>query len=170
MRETLREVLSQPDVWRQAVARADDVRALVPDGERVAFVGCGTSWFVAQAVATLREARGLGESDAFAASEAPTGRRYDRVVVITRSGTTTEVVRYLGELPAEVPTVVVTAVPHGPVVDAAGAALVLDFADETSVVQTRFATAVVAVSRAAAGDDLSAAITEVEQLVAGVDG
>ncbi|GMA86738.1 hypothetical protein GCM10025868_19880 [Angustibacter aerolatus] len=66
-------------------------------------------------------------------------------------------------LPVGLPTVVVTAVPQGPVVDAAAAALVLDFADETSVVQTRFATAVVAVFRAAAGDDLSAAIAQAEQ-------
>ena len=42
-------------------------------GERVAFVGCGTSWFVGQALAALRESRGLGESDAFSASECRAG-------------------------------------------------------------------------------------------------
>ena len=64
-------------------------------GERVAVVGCGTSWFMAKAYAALREQAGHGETDAFQASEFPLGRRYDRVVAITRSGTTTEVVDLL---------------------------------------------------------------------------
>ena len=67
-------------------------------GERVAVVGCGTSWFMAQAYAAARETPGGGETDAFAASEMPSGRRYDRVVAISRSGTTTEVVRLLGRV------------------------------------------------------------------------
>ena len=40
-------------------------------GERVAVVGCGTSWFMAQAYAALREASGQGETDAFAAIGVP---------------------------------------------------------------------------------------------------
>ena len=54
-------------------------------------LGCGTSWFVAQCLAELREAAGLGETDAVCASEYVPRRRYDRVVAITRSGTSTEV-------------------------------------------------------------------------------
>ncbi len=64
-------------------------------GDRVAAVGCGTSLFVAQAYAGLREPAGEGETDAFAASEAPDGRIYDVVLAISRSGTTTEVTRLL---------------------------------------------------------------------------
>ena len=60
-------------------------------GERVAVLGCGTSCYMAQAYAALRESAGQGETDAWAASEFPAGRRYDRVVALTRSGTTTEV-------------------------------------------------------------------------------
>ncbi|MFD0663900.1 hypothetical protein [Thermocatellispora tengchongensis] len=58
-------------------------------------VGCGTSWFIAQAYAVLRERAGHGETDAFAASEAPVHRPYDRVLALTRSGTTTEVLDLL---------------------------------------------------------------------------
>ena len=42
-------------------------------GERVAVIGCGTSWFMAAAYAALREAPARGETDAFAASEFPAG-------------------------------------------------------------------------------------------------
>ena len=88
------ETASQPACWRRAVEVAADpatVRALPRRGERVAVVGCGTSYFMAQAYARLREDAGHGETDAFAASEMPAGRAYDRVVALTRSGTTTGV-------------------------------------------------------------------------------
>jgi len=45
--------------------------------------------------AALRESAGLGETDAFAASEAPTGRAYDRVVANHPIRTTTEVLDLL---------------------------------------------------------------------------
>ena len=47
-------------------------------GERVVIVGCGTSYFMAQSAAALREEAGLGETDAFAASEFPWARAYVR--------------------------------------------------------------------------------------------
>ena len=165
MQTTWDEIISQPDAWRRAAALSDACRAAVPDGERVAFIGCGTSWFVAQALATLRESAGLGESDAFAASEAPLTREYDRVVAISRSGTTTEVARALRELPAGVATVAIVAVTEGAVLDAADQTIVLAFADERSVVQTRFATSVVALFRAAYGHDMDHVATEAQRML-----
>src|SRR5688572_5409732 len=89
------EIASQPSCWRQAAALAGGIAAdLQAPGERVGFTGCGTSWFMAQVIAAWREAAGYGESDAFSASEVP-DRPYDRIVAITRSGTTTEVVELL---------------------------------------------------------------------------
>ncbi len=86
---TTTEIASQPDSWRRAAALVPQARDVLPrSGERVAVVGCGTSWFMATAYARLREDSGQGETDAFAASEFPMGRRYDRVLAITRSGTT----------------------------------------------------------------------------------
>src|SRR5215467_5373010 len=133
------EIAAQPDCWRRAVALLPDVAGLLPSqGERVAVVGCGTSWFIAQSYAAAREAAGHGETDAFAASEMPLGRRYDRVVALTRSGTTTEILRLLAGVPS--PTIAITADADAPVAATAGSVIALDFADERSVVQTRFAT------------------------------
>ncbi|RBM17809.1 SIS domain-containing protein [Streptomyces sp. PT12] len=146
------ELASQPECWRRALGELSSYAEALPrPGERVAVTGCGTSWFMAQAYAALREAAGGGETDAFAASEFPVGRAYDRVVAITRSGTTTEVLGLLGalrEAGSGTPVVALTADPEAPVVGAAERVAVLAWADEESVVQTRFATTALALLRA----------------------
>ncbi|MEU8096439.1 SIS domain-containing protein [Streptomyces rubiginosohelvolus] len=143
------ELTSQPECWERAAVQAPAHRdALGRPGERIALVGCGTSLFMVQAVAALREAEGLGETDAFAASEFPAGRAYDRVIALTRSGTTTEVLNLLGALRGRVATTTITADPDTPVRQAADDVVVLDFADERSVVQTRFATTALTLLRA----------------------
>ncbi|HZX39492.1 MAG TPA: sugar isomerase [Streptomyces sp.] len=152
MSRTAAEIATQPACWRRAAEAAAAFEGLPEPGERVAVTGCGTSWFMAIAYAALREAAGLGETDAFASSEFPSGRRYDRVVAITRSGTTTEVLDLLTGLRGKVPTLALTADPNTPVMDAADAVAVLDWADEESVVQTRFATTALAFLRAGLGD------------------
>lgn len=157
------EIASQPACWRRAVENIP-ADALPQKGERVAVVGCGTSWFIAMAYATLRERAGLGETDAFAASEAPLGRSYDRVLALTRSGTTTEVLDLLGKVNTR--TTAITADPDTPVMTLADQVVVLDYADERSVVQTRFATTQLALLRASLGEDLTAAIADAEQAVA----
>jgi fructoselysine-6-P-deglycase FrlB-like protein len=149
------EIASQPACWRRAAELAPQVASVLPGpGERVAVVGCGTSWFIAQSFAVAREAAGQGETDAFAASEMPLTRRYDRVLVLSRSGTTTEILRVLAELAGTVPTVLITADPATPAASAAGAVIGLDFADEQSVVQTRFATTELALLLAHLGEDI----------------
>ncbi|MFI1970290.1 sugar isomerase [Streptomyces cinnamoneus] len=147
---TARELATQPDCWRRAARTAAAAPGLPAPGERVAVTGCGTSWFMAQSYAALREAAGQGETDAFAASEFPLDRPYDRVVAITRSGTTTEVLRLLGALRsrAGTATLAVTADPKTPLPGAADEVAVLEWADEESVVQTRFATTALAFLRA----------------------
>src|SRR5215813_629057 len=161
------EVASQPACWLRAAGLAPSFTSVLPAaGERVAVTGCGTSWFIAQSYAALREAAGQGETDAFAASEMPVRRRYDRVVVLSRSGTTTEILQLLDRLPASVPTVAITADPRTPVAGAAGAVITLEFADELSVVQTRFATTELALLRAHLGHDLAAVAREAEETLA----
>jgi fructoselysine-6-P-deglycase FrlB-like protein len=155
------EIASQPECWERAVALAAEpgtVAALPSPGERVAVVGCGTSWFMAMCYAGLREAAGQGETDAFAASEFPTRRRYDRIVAITRSGTTTEVLRLIDEM--DVPTTALIGDPTSPAVFAAAHAVLLPFADERSVVQTRFATSALTLLRASLGADLASAVAD----------
>lgn len=150
------EIASQPECWSRAIALAAEHPAGLPEpGERVAVIGCGTSWFMAQAYAVLRESSGYGETDAFAASEAPLHRGYDRVLAISRSGTTTEVLEALRGAPEGTATAAITADPSTPIMTAAADTVVLDFADERSVVQTRFATSSLVLLRAVLGEDLA---------------
>ena len=166
-RRTEQEIASQPGCWRRAGELAVDVAGLLPaSGERVAVVGCGTSWFIAQSYAAAREESGHGETDAFAASEMPLGRSYDRVLVLSRSGTTTEILRLLDQLHGTVPTVAITADGGTPIAQAAGEVIGLGFADEESVVQTRFATTELVLLRAHLGHDPGPAASAAERVLA----
>ena len=158
------EIASQPECWGLAAKLADSP-GLPARGERVAVVGCGTSWFMGMAYAALRERSGQGETDAFQASEFPHDRRYDRVVAITRSGTTTEIVDLLDALDGRAPTTVLTADGGQPAAALATDAIVLDFADEQAVVQTRFATSALALLRAHLGEDLEPVCADAEVAV-----
>jgi fructoselysine-6-P-deglycase FrlB-like protein len=59
-----------------------------------------------------------------------------------------------------VPTTAITGDPRTPIMTAADDVIVLEFADEKSVVQTRFATTALALLRAHLGEDLTAAIAD----------
>jgi fructoselysine-6-P-deglycase FrlB-like protein len=167
MSVTLREIESQPALWRRVADLLDEsATKLPPAGERVALVGCGTSFHIAQAVAVARESRGLGLSDAFPASEMPTTRTHDSVIAISRSGTTTEVVRALAALPESTRSVAISAVAGTPIVEAATDAVLLPFADEKSIVQTRFATTTLALMRAHLGEELAVPIADAEASLA----
>jgi len=167
MRAITSEIASQPALWRKAAAMAPAVVGRLPaPGEPAVAIGCGTSYHIAWAYAALREEKGLGVTDAAIASELP-HRNYARVVAISRSGTTTEVLRTLEGLKGRIATVAVTAVPDSPVASSADETVVLDFANEQSVVQTRFATTALALLRANIGDRLEAAIADGEAALAG---
>ncbi|WP_026553939.1 SIS domain-containing protein [Arthrobacter sp. 35W] len=161
------ELTSQPEVWAQAIAQAQAENLLPADGERVAVIGCGTSWFMAQSYAVAREAAGKGVTDPFAASEAFLGseRQYDVVVAITRSGTTTEVLEILTELKGSVRTVALVGDVTSPIMALADAVVELPYADEQSVVQTRFATTALVYLLTSVGMDLSAAVEDAKSAV-----
>ncbi|MDG4773294.1 sugar isomerase [Solwaraspora sp. WMMD792] len=161
------EIASQPECWRQAAAQAADTpaQALPRPGERVAVVGCGTSWFMAMAYAGLRERAGHGETDAFQASEFPAGRHYDRIIAISRSGTTTEITDLLAAVGDPQRTTVLVGDPGSPAAQLAGHVIALPYADERSVVQTRFATSVLALLRAHLGADVAAIAADAEVAV-----
>jgi len=162
------EIDSQPALWRKTAGMASAVAGLLPaPGEPAAAIGCGTSLHVARAYAALREEMSLGTTDAATASELPPHRSYGRVVAISRSGTTTEVLRALDRLRGSIATVAITAVPGSPVASTADDTIVLDFANEQSVIQTRFATTALALLRAHIGDRLEAAIVDGEAALAG---
>ncbi|HZN19277.1 MAG TPA: sugar isomerase [Micromonosporaceae bacterium] len=166
MRRVEEDVASQPGCWlRAAEVAAASAGALPRPGQTVAVVGCGTSWFMAQAYASLREQAGHGRTDAFAASEMPSRRSYDWILAITRSGTTTEVLDLLVRV-GKAATTAVTADPATPVADLVEHLVVLDFADERSIVQTRFATTALGLLRAGLGHDLRAVAEQGERALA----
>lgn len=149
------ELARQPDDWHRAGELAGRFAEVLPQpGERVAMLGCGSSWFVGQAYASLREVRGRGLTDAWSAGDHRLHRGYDRVVAVTRSGTTSEVVDVLRQWRGKVPTTVLTCLPDSPVGELADVVVPLEVT-ERSVVQTSSATTALAVLRAGLGEDLS---------------
>lgn len=165
---TSREIASQPAVWREALDRHATRAAelLTLPGAKVLVLGCGTSAFVAESFAALREQAGFGITDAAYASEPWPWRDYDAVVVLSRSGTTTEAIEAMDGLPEGVRTVAVTGVADSPVAERADDVLLLDFADEESVVQTRFPTTFLVLARAAFGEDVSGLPAQAEAALA----
>ena len=156
------EIADQPSAWARAAklgATERVLQALPERGQRVAIVGCGTSFYMAQSFADLRERFGHGETDAFPRqSFRPPLLRHSRRADTQRHDN--RVLRLLETLRnrAETHTVAVTADPDTPVVELADRQVVLDFADEKSIVQTRFATTSLALWRAWLGEDLTAVI------------
>jgi glucosamine--fructose-6-phosphate aminotransferase (isomerizing) len=148
-RITAQEIASQPGCWARAREQGAGRPAGLPAaGERVLVLGCGTSYYVAGAYAWLREQAGHGVTDALIASELPpVVRDYDRVLAISRSGTTTEVVQALQALPDWVPVTAVLGELGTPVGANATDVVDLSYADEGSVVQTRFPTTLLTLLR-----------------------
>lgn len=164
------EMATQPDDWRWAASAVRQSVGVLPrHGERVAVVGCGASWFMAQVYAAMRESSGFGLTDAWPASEHRLDRAYDRILLISRSGTTTEVVELAEAYRSKAPMAVLTAGSTSPVTQLASP-ITLERVDEKSVVQSRFATTTVAFLRASLGHDLNAAADAAERVLAMDDG
>ena len=151
------EIASQPSCWAAAasLAKAITYGALPLRGERLAVVGCGTSYNMAMAYACLREGAGQGLTDAMPASELRPRREYDRFLFLSRSGTTTEVLEALRQVPAWVSKSAITADGNSPLAQEVKMTVVLDFASERSIVQTRFATSLLVLLRAYMGEDVA---------------
>jgi fructoselysine-6-P-deglycase FrlB-like protein len=163
------EIYSQPDCWSVAADESPRYASELPaPGERVGVIGCGTSLYIARAYAFLREQAGQGVTDAWPGSEARLHRDYDRVLAITRSGTTTEILTALDQYHqtgGTAPVTIITAIPDTPV-QAKGDVITLPEFDETSVVQTRFATSTLALLRAHLGEDLTTVIAQAREILA----
>lgn len=154
------EIASQPQNWLDVRDVAARHRADLPmPGERVAVVGCGTSYYMAQAYAALRERAGLGVTDAWTPTEARLSRGYDRLLAISRSGTTTEVIDLLATNAGEIPATVISSSSGTPMLELAPPILLAEV-DEQSVVQTRFATTTLALLRWHLGEDLTEAAAQ----------
>jgi fructoselysine-6-P-deglycase FrlB-like protein len=159
------EVATQPDNWMDAERIARQNAHLLPQpGERVGVIGCGSSLYVARALAALRESSGLGETDAWPAGDPRLSRAYDRVIAISRSGTTTEVLSALRGLKDRTRVTVITADTTTPIVEL-GDVISLEHVDEKSVVQSRTATTAIAMFRWHLGHDLTAAAADAQAVL-----
>ncbi|MDO4665935.1 MAG: SIS domain-containing protein [Actinomycetaceae bacterium] len=155
MSQTLTEINSQPELWESVPEIA-----LVKTG-KIAVVGCGTSWFMAQAYCSWRTQKTGEISHAYTATEFPLSEPYDHVILLSRSGTTTEIIDLAKKLQdLGTPTTLITAVSPGPATPFVGREIVLANADETSVVQTRFATTALAYMLSTLGFDTASAAAD----------
>lgn len=160
------ELSSQPQTWARAAEQAASENHMPTAGQKVAIVGCGTSWFMGQSYAVLRERSGQGVTDAYAASEAFVDRDYDAIIALSRSGTTSEVLELLAAYTGNARTIAILGDEASPLVDAVNNVVALPYADEKSVVQTRFATTALAYMRASLGENLDGAVADAEAAVA----
>jgi CRISPR-associated protein Cas5a/b/c len=160
------EYRTQPICWRQ-VARVAKGQDSLPDMESdVAFIGCGTSFYMGLAAARYREAQVGGRSDAYSASDYPFHRRYDHLVVISRSGSTREVLDAV-EATKGVHTIAVTVKSATPLANLVDDVVLLPFANEKSLVQTRFATSALVLWLSSYGWDVEGSADKATQAVSG---
>jgi glucosamine--fructose-6-phosphate aminotransferase (isomerizing) len=165
---TLAELASQPAMWRRAAATAEaDLARLPQPGQRVLVLGCGTSYYVGEAYARRRIAAGQGRTRAEIPSQLDHVEDDEVLLVISRSGTTGDLVRVVEELAGDHPVTAIVGEAGTPLADLVPDAVLLDYADEESVMQTRFATTGLSVLRRSLGEDLAPVAAEGEEALAG---
>jgi glutamine---fructose-6-phosphate transaminase (isomerizing) len=149
---TWNEIQSQGSVWQAVLEELRDGR-VISDILRVAqdkrewlFIGCGTSFYLAEAAAlswtmlTGQPARALAASEILLFPKLTEAEGSDlQAVVISRSGKTSEAVRAAKALRQELraPTIGITCAENSELARVCDSAIVLRTADEQSTVMTR---------------------------------
>lgn len=148
---TWREIQSEPSVWQAVLQQLPNdpgvAKLLSAQGiDEWLFVGCGTSYYLAEAAAlswtqlTGRPARVLPASEILLYPESViAGNRKTQAMVISRSGKTSEAVRAAGVLSKKLhlPTAGITCAENSELAAACDTTIVLRDADEKSTVMTR---------------------------------
>ena len=154
---TLQEILSQPRIWSETETQLREARLLEQFSGLFSprspwlFVGCGSSYYLSRLIAALWTkhfyipATGVPASELLFAPE-ETLRRLgaEQVVLMSRSGETTEVLRVAELLQKHhtVQTLAVTCNPQSPLEKLCSHSFKLTWADENSTVMTRSFTAI----------------------------
>jgi glucosamine--fructose-6-phosphate aminotransferase (isomerizing) len=175
---TLGEILSQPDVWRKSLrelnrgALLETVLTQTDSRTEWLFLGCGTSFYLAEAAAvswtllTGQRARALPASEPLLFPDAAFLRApHLQAVVISRSGRTSEALRAANLLSREhrIPTLGITCASQSALAEVCDLTIPLTAADEKSTVMTRSFTSMLLAlqhlaARKAGSQDISAAI------------
>lgn len=147
------EIHSQPDTWAETLASVPEQwrriaeRTAIAAGTQALFIGCGTSYYLAQTAAQAFQemtgcaSRAVPGSEIFLspASSIPTGAPIV-AFVFSRSGTSSEAVlaaRYLRAKVADVQVIGVTCSPDSELAAASDHVIELFHANDRSVVMTR---------------------------------
>ncbi len=148
---TLAEIMSQPDTWAASLdqlrGQQEALRKFFQDGryDSVVFTGCGSTYYLSlAAAASLQElsgipARGLPGSEVWLYPDVSIAKRKTLLVVVSRSGETTETIRasesFREQGRGDVLTL--TCYPDKPLASAGDVNLLFTAAQEQSVAQTR---------------------------------
>jgi glucosamine--fructose-6-phosphate aminotransferase (isomerizing) len=150
--ETYKEILSQGDVWQSVLRELEQstsVEQMLPSSNRKTpwlFVGCGTSFYLADAAATSwtllsgEPARAVPGSEILLYPALTRPEAADlHAIVISRSGRTSEAVRAAHVLRKEmlIPTIGITCAEKSELEGECDSSLVIRAADEKSTVMTR---------------------------------
>ena len=149
---TWNEILSQGGVWQSVLnmlsrsATLERIISTSRDRQEWLFVGCGTSFYLAEAAAgswtllTRQQARAIPASEVLLFPELLTAAgTQTQAVVISRSGRTSEAVRAAKVLSEDlrIPTLGVTCAENSKLDEICSESIVLAAADEKSTVMTR---------------------------------
>ena len=149
---TLQEILSQPEIWQASLRELkkngslETALAESSTGTEWLFLGCGTSFYLAEAAAaswtllTGQRARALPASEPLLFADLTLARSAGlQAVVISRSGRTSEALRAANLLSREyaVPTLGVTCASGSPLEEECDLTIQISAADEKSTVMTR---------------------------------
>ena len=157
------EIGSQPATWSRVLAEPAEVVDLVPGANvAVAVAGCGTSYYMGASYARRRERIGW-PTRALVASEVDRLYRGEVLVVVSRSGTTRDLVDLAALARPTTRVVGIVGTPGSPLTEVCHDVIMLDYADEESVVQTRFATTALTLLRRSLGEDLDSLVPEAER-------
>jgi glucosamine--fructose-6-phosphate aminotransferase (isomerizing) len=150
--ETWKEILSQGQVWQTVLqemsqsACVEEILATRGKGKEWIFVGCGSSFYIAEAAAnswtllTGQRARAMPASEVLLFPQLAQFKSGEhQAVMISRSGKTSETVRAAKMLSHElgVPTIGLTCAKSSELQQKCDSTIVLHTADEKSMVMTR---------------------------------
>lgn len=149
---TSQEIMAQPQYWSKALEQSRAVATLLESHVKlgIAFVGAGSSYYVGITAAKYLHANGVQSARAVPASEY-SPREGELAILISRSGTTTEVVEAADAARrGGCVTAALTCEPESILAHHADELISLSYVREESVVQTGSATTAMVLMRAAA--------------------
>lgn len=158
-----REIFSQPEMWRDAIRLAATDVALPARETPVLVLGCGTSYYIGDAYSSLRNEHHHGRTRAAVPAEIPYVDDAETILVLSRSGTTTDLIKAANTLRSSHRVVGLVGTPDTPLVDVCHDVIDLSYANELAVVQTRFATTAFTLLRATVTPLGEALISQAEE-------